>query len=533
MQKKIPENVEVKTIEFPRRTAFGWYLTQLRYYNNPATGKSVYVSSTRLGKLIPKPEHAEDVEKFAAIKGRGKKAPPREYFNLVPTKEKYRRKDQRSQPGGELTQIAQTVKDARVPYLIRSPLWIVLMVVFMAAMSGLTTAVHIADYWRTNRRTLEEVFGDEFPSSDISHDTVRRLLMHIDASEQGRYLRHLFRAILSIFLNGWNTRLVAIDGQAARACKGPNGRPRFTLSAVDCDLRITLDQVQVADKTNEITAIHDLLHDMDLTNCVAVADALLCQRDIVSAILEKNGDYCLSLKGGGASSVLFEEARHIAEIFFQKLDSNQTITLPYKSGRTVEKGHGREEIRDFYALPGSLFTLMKAEPGKQQRRKKIEVPTEASSWPGVTEGTLFLVRSKKTNNTTGEVSEALRFFISSFDFDQPHIVERGIRSIRKRWGIESLHWEVDLQMGQDHIHMSNSQYIRVQRMLARIGNAAARWCQHQFEEANPKKRLSSVTSVMIASREPKALLAVLGQIPNCGALEQVLNYNDDEEQPGA
>ena len=105
------------------------------------------------------------------------------------------------------------------------PLWIVLMVVFMAAASGVLTAVQIAHYWAVNRKKFEQIFGAAFPRRNISHDTVRRLLMQLNATAEGRYLRQLFRVVMGICLGVWRSHLLALDGQAARSSKTHNGFP--------------------------------------------------------------------------------------------------------------------------------------------------------------------------------------------------------------------------------------------------------------------------------------------------------------------
>ncbi len=261
------------------------------------------------------------------------------------------------------------------------------------------------------------------------------------------------------------------------------GLPHYTLSAVDLDLRITVCQDQVGEKTNEMTHADKLLDSLNLSGVTVTADALHARKSFVKKVFEKCGDFVICIKGASYSKELYGD--------IVKQAHRAIATNAAKHRRVEVVGHGRTEVRDFYAINGQALKGYK------------------DDWPGVQEGTFFMVRNKVTETKTGKESEAVRYFITSYDFHSFSVMDQGIRAIRKRWGIESLHWEIDLQMGEDFVQMSNNSYIRSQRMLARIGMAFIRVMQANYELAYKDKRVPSVESMMIEARNPQILVDVL------------------------
>lgn len=475
--------------------------------------KRIYVRSQRKGKLIAIEGHEEEFESYVSQK----KLPPDEICQLVPTDPKYHPLKNKikgkapAAPGGAAAAVAHAVQDFRTPHLVQYPLWAVLMVIFMASVSGVLTAVQIAHYWAANRPKLEKIFGPEFPRRNISHDTIRRILMNLDASEEGKYLRHLFRTLLNLCFGMWRSRLLALDGQACRSSKNEKGCPHYTLSIVDCDLRITCDQVQVGEKTNEIPQGIEVLEWLDLNGSTVCGDAMHCQRNLVDAIIMKGGNYCLSLKSG-AYGKIYESAQILADVVINDdLSEKPQHRIPFLKEETYDDGHGRVEKRAYYALPGSHLE-------------------GAEHWTGLHTGTLFVVDTEKTYKATKATGRQARtetnrrFFISSFPFfDNPYVIKQGIRAIRQRWGIESTHWEIDVQMRQDLVQMSNVMYIRAQRMLSRIGLGVISHMQMNFEKIYGTNRTCpSVESMMIYARDPEHLIKVFEELKDAGDLDDLL-----------
>ena len=154
----------------------------------------------------------------------------------------------------------------------------------------------------------------------------------------------------------------------------------------------------------------------------------------------------------------------------------------------------------------------------------------AEHWTGLHTGTLFVVDTEKTYKATKATGRQARtetnrrFFISSFPFfDNPYVIKQGIRAIRQRWGIESTHWEIDVQMRQDLVQMSNVMYIRAQRMLSRIGLGVISHMQMNFEKIYGTSRICpSVESMMIYARDPEHLIKVFEELKDAGDLDDLL-----------
>ncbi len=115
--------------------------------------------------------------------------------------------------------------------------------------------------------------------------------------------------------------------------------------------RLVLGQVKVDEKTNEITAIPDLLRVLDITGCIITTDAMGCQQGIAATVIEKGGDYLLALKENQGQ--LYEDANELfagaQEVNF--LDGEHTYA------KTTNKNHGRIEVRDCWQLPTRILSI--------------------------------------------------------------------------------------------------------------------------------------------------------------------------------
>ena len=136
------------------------------------------------------------------------------------------------------TACEEEISDTRQAGKVVYPLAYVYLVSLLSSLSGQTNCVQIADYWKNNRPALESIFED-FPKQDISHDTVRRLLMLIDPDQFQSFYGKLVKPLLHQF----TSRVVAVDGQAVRATKSlaqKNGK--YILTFYDTDNGIALGQ---------------------------------------------------------------------------------------------------------------------------------------------------------------------------------------------------------------------------------------------------------------------------------------------------
>jgi predicted transposase YbfD/YdcC len=218
--------------------------------------------------------------------------------------------------------------------------------------------------------------------------------------------------------------LIAIDGKTSRRThdRRKDLKALHTLSAYATTARLVLAQRSVPEKTNEITAIPDLLDDLaqrdQLKGALVTIDAMGCQVEIAERIVEHGADYLLALKGN-QPNLEAEVADYFASAPEEEL---QTKT-------TIEKGHGRIETR-VYAASG-----------------KVDWIVSARAYPGQPRFTNVrtLVRVQETAEQAGKTTTATRYFISSAPLD----IERLAGGVRGHWGVESMHWLLDCAFKDD------------------------------------------------------------------------------------
>ena len=192
------------------------------------------------------------------------------------------------------------------------------------------------------------------------------------------------------------------------------------VSAWAVENRLVLAQLATKEKSNEITAIPVLLQQLALTGCIVTIDAMGTQTKIAEQIVEQHGDYALALKEN--QGTMYEE---VVETFALAL-KDHFAQIQHESHRTVEKGHGRREIREYWTIsePAILAFL---DAGKR--------------WKGL-QG-IGLVRAKRRIDQ--EVTQETRYFLLSFPS-----VKTFAYAARSHWGIEnSVHWVLDVAFRED------------------------------------------------------------------------------------
>lgn len=218
--------------------------------------------------------------------------------------------------------------------------------------------------------------------------------------------------------------LIAIDGKTSRRThdKGKGLKALHTLSAYATNARLILAQLSVPEKTNEITAIPELLDHLaetgQLAGALVTIDAMGCQVEIADKIVEHKADYLLALKGN--QPTLEAEVKD----YFNTAPEQELTTKI-----TVEKGHGRIETRIYTA--SSEVDWIKSEKSYQGKPKFNHVKTILK----VVNRTEF--KDKCTQDT--------RLFISSAPID----IERLANGARGHWGVESMHWLLDVEFNDD------------------------------------------------------------------------------------
>ena len=215
--------------------------------------------------------------------------------------------------------------------------------------------------------------------------------------------------------------VIAIDGKNLKHSydKKFGNRAINMVSAWATSNKLVLGQIKVDKKSNEITAIPELIKVLDVAGCIVTIDAIGCQKEIVNLISQKDGDYIIALKKNQKS--LYEST----EILFKEAISKRNEGFKASHYSTREMGHGREEIRNYLML-----TDISSRIDPENKWQKLN--------------SIGMVESVRTEN--GKTTVETRYYISSLKLDARKFGD----SVRSHWGIEnSLHWILDVALNED------------------------------------------------------------------------------------
>lgn len=251
----------------------------------------------------------------------------------------------------------------------------------------------------------------EFKNGIPSHDTINRLFALINPKE----FCDCFNAWASTLRTKIKNEIIAIDGKNIRgsAQKSKGIKSLQFVSAYAVENSLVLCQEAVNEKSNEITAIPLLLNMFDCNGAIITADALNCQKEIASIIIEKGADYLLALKGNHQE--LYDQV--IAAFIRQSLDSQDT---------TNDVGHGRVEKRTCSVI------------------KDLQFIDESQNWKSL--GSVIKVESERYYKATKKTEKETRYYISSLKSEAKQVN----KYVRSHWGIENkLHWMLDVSFNED------------------------------------------------------------------------------------
>jgi predicted transposase YbfD/YdcC len=277
------------------------------------------------------------------------------------------------------------------------------------------TAIH---RWAKHRESwLAESLS--LPNGIPSRDCIRRLLMALNPEAFQRCFQAWIRDAIPAKADD-RGRLVAIDG---KSCRGSHDRANdlgalHIVSAWASEEGIALGQIATDSKSNEITAIPQLLEQIDLTDTLITIDAMGCQKTIVEQIAAGGGDCVLAVKQNQPKLL-----GAIKAYFLDHLERDLE-DLRYRCHETREEGHGRIDERS-YCL--------------------TKVPRDfaaAKDWPRI-KAIGYSVRI--TQHADGTETDEVRYYISTRHLSGKRFGE----AVRSHWGIESMHWVLDVNFRED------------------------------------------------------------------------------------
>jgi predicted transposase YbfD/YdcC len=309
-------------------------------------------------------------------------------------------------------------EDPRSTVNRQHPLISVVVIALMAVLAGASGPTSIAKWAAIKEEFLSNVL--DLPNGIPRKDVFRRVLM---ALQPGAFQACFANWLTSLRATATTTTsveqpILAVDGKTARRShdrkKGLGAL--HSVSVWASEFGLSLGQVACAEKSNEITAIPELLRLVDIKGAIITIDAMGTQKAIASQIIDNEADYVLALKGN-------QETLHQAVIDY----TDKQLGGDMEDARehvTIEKGHGRQETRTYLQLPAP-----KSLPG-------------FTLWKGLM--TIGVVTSCCLRD--GKETTDVRYYISSLAMD----VKRFARAVRGHWGIENTcHWVLDMTYRED------------------------------------------------------------------------------------
>lgn len=297
----------------------------------------------------------------------------------------------------------------------------ILVITICAALCGADDWVAVAEFGQAKQSWFETFL--ELPTGIPSHDTFWRVFRHLDPEQFQRCFMSWMASVQSLT----GGEVIAIDGkQLRRSHDAAAGKAAIHMvSAWATTNRLVLGQRKVDDKSNEITAIPELLDALDLRGCIVTIDAMGCQTKIAATIVDKEADYLLALKENHGQ--LYEDVT----LLFDDLEQSGFTAYAYDTDKTVDKNHGRIEIREAWVI---------IEPAL------IAVLRTAEKWPQLA----AVVKVRAERYMKDEQSVESRYFIASFSDHAARVLE----CVRTHWTIEnSLHWVLDIAFREDECRL--------------------------------------------------------------------------------
>ena len=366
-----------------------------------------------------------------------------------------------------LLSIFSRVEDPRSGPAKRYGLSEIIVMAICAVLCGADDWVEVADWCEDEGEWLKGFL--DLPHGTPSHDTFGDVFRVLDPDVFESCFREWIGGLVGVVKD-----IIALDGKTVRGSKDGSIPPLHLVSAYATSLGLTLGQEGSAGKGNELKAVRALLDTLVLDGCIVTLDALGCQTDIAATIVDKGGDYVLAVKAN---------QKTLSEALAESVETGDALgwgSADVQHQTTVEKDHGRIETR-------RAVLVFQIDWLPDAIRKE---------WP--TLGAVGMIETTQEKGTT--VSTDRRYFIMSRGVTK---VGDFSRAVRAHWGIESMHWVLDVTFREDACRVRKDQAARNLSLLRKITLAMLR-----LDTAYPKSSLRQRRAR--ASRKPLYRAELLG-----------------------
>lgn len=366
------------------------------------------------------------------------------------------------------------LRDTRINRRKRHMLINIVVIAICAVVSGAEDWQQIEAFGKNRRDWLKGFL--KLPHGTPSHDTFERVFDRIDP----RAFQHGLQSWVAAIAENLKIKYIAIDGKTMRSSGSDTLGPLHLVSAWASEQHLSLGQVATAEKSNEITAIPELLDLLDLHGAFVTIDAMGCQKEIAAKILERGGHYLLTAKENQPNLL------HDIQACFRRAFDTNFAGLKFDEYETHDKGHGRRETRSYTILENPIGIR------------------NAEDWPSLTVIGMCM-RTRHVNGEATPTTEAC-YFIGS----RKASAKTYATALRNHWGIENnLHWQLDVSFGEDNNRVSKrngAENLAIVRKLALM-----------MLKRHPSKQSIAVKQ-LIASLNPDFLEEILLADANPGKL---------------
>jgi predicted transposase YbfD/YdcC len=321
-----------------------------------------------------------------------------------------------------ITSYFEDVTDPRLDRRRAHRLIDIIMIAICGVLCGADSWVEVETIGQARQAWFKTFLA--LPNGIPSHDTFGRVFALLDAKQFQASFTEWMRSVVSLT----EGQVIAVDGKTNRRTFGKLTKALHLVSAFATANGMALGAVATNQKSNEITAIPELLKLLDISGCLVTTDAMGCQSEIAADIIERKGDYLLAVKGN--QGLLYRDIKACFSDSSLERDTNVS----------ENKGHGRTEKRVCEVMSGKAI---------------IARLRHRNNWLGL--ATVVRITSERTVTVRSETTRSIqrRYYICSLGYPAAARMQAAVRA---HWGVENgLHWTIDMAFREDDSRIRTGQ----------------------------------------------------------------------------